>query len=121
MASDLRVLHARDFLITSVHGELDLAGSKKALNEVAQAGVFSSGSNVMLDIRDVPGKLSLPDVMSFTQEFASLQTDKGLKTAVLTTPNRFDNAEFFAVRAKDMGLKVQAFTSFEDAFDWLAL
>ena len=40
----------------------------------------------MLDIRDVPGKLSLPDVMSFTQEFASLQTDKGLKTAVLTTP-----------------------------------
>jgi len=121
MPNDIRVLQAREFIITSVHGALDLRRSKDELNRLATEGIFSRGINVLLDIREAPGKLTLPEVWSFTEEFARLQTDKGLKTAVLTEAERFDNAEFFAISAKNMGLKAQAFTSFEDAFEWLAL
>jgi hypothetical protein len=121
MPSEVTVVHAHEFVITTVRGQLDFAKSKVALMEVASAGVFSSGANVLLDIRDAPGRLTLPEVLSFADEFARVQTDHGHKTAVLIDPGRFENAEFFAVTAKNMGLQVQAFTSFEDAFEWLAL
>jgi hypothetical protein len=121
MPTDVTVVRANEFVITTVHGQLDLARSKEALMDVARAGLFESGANVLLDIRLAPGKLTLPEVLSFADEFAKVQSDHGLKTAVLTEPGRFENAEFFAVTAKGMGLQVQAFTSFEDAFEWLAL
>ncbi len=40
---------------------------------------------------------------------------------MLTMKDRFDNAQFFAISARNMGLSVQAFASFEEAFEWLVL
>jgi hypothetical protein len=42
------------------------------------------------------------------------------RSALLVSPERFDDAEFFAISAGGMGRRVHAFTSFEEAFDWLA-
>ena len=50
-----------------------------------------------------------------------MQISNGRKTAVLAPEARYDNVQFFAVSARGMGLDVQAFTSFEEAHDWLTL
>jgi hypothetical protein len=52
-------------------------------------------------------------------EFTELRIAARRHTAVLTSKERFDDAEFFAISAGGMGRRVQAFTSFEEAFDWL--
>ena len=41
------------------------------------------------------------------------------KTAVLCPDFRLDHARFFALRAERQGGNVQAFSSYEEAMDWL--
>jgi hypothetical protein len=41
------------------------------------------------------------------------------KTAVLCPRERFDYGEFFALCAESKGFEVRAFTSYEEAFEWL--
>lgn len=120
MTTDIRLIHARDFLKASVHGEFDLEGSKKALREIVTAAP-SEDIDIMIDVRDAPSNLSLSQLADLAAEFNRLQKGARRKVAVLTSPDRFDNAHFFAVSARGMGRDVQAFTSFEDAFDWMVL
>lgn len=41
------------------------------------------------------------------------------KTAVICPREKFDRAAFFALCSKNRGLNISAFTSFEDAIEWL--
>ena len=121
MPSDIRVIHVRDFLKATVQGTFDLESSKQALLEIAVAAPTSPAVDIMIDVRDSPANLSLAQVSELAMEFNKSRLGAGRKTAVLTAKDRFDNAQFFAVSARGMGRNVQAFTSFEEAFDWLAL
>lgn len=121
MTSDIRVIHVREFLQATVQGEFDLASSKELLLEIANAAPTSEALNILIDIREAPANLSLREISELATEFEKLQLGTGRKTAVLTEPRRFENAHFFSVSARNMGSSVQAFTSFEEAFDWLAL
>jgi len=69
-------------------------------------------------MQPVPSKKQLSELV---KEFTTLHISGGRKVAVLTEQHRFGNAQFFAVTARGKGRDVQAFTSFEEAFDWLAL
>lgn len=121
MASDIRVIHTRDFLKATVQGDFDLATSKLALHEIADATPPGTRVDLMIDVREAPANLTLAQLSELAAEFTRLNIGAGQKTAVLTDPDRFDNAQFFAVSARGKGRVVQAFTSFEEAFDWLAL
>lgn len=55
----------------------------------------------------------------FMVELSTLRKTFSCKTAVLCPAARFDNAAFFELCAHNRGLSVKAFTSFEDAMDWL--
>jgi hypothetical protein len=118
MSSDIRVIHARQFVKATVQGEFDLGGSKQALLQIA--GATPSGLDLMVDVRAAPAYLTLVEVTDLASEFMKLQIGKNQKTAVLTDPDRLENARFFSISARNMGASVQAFTSFEEAFDWLA-
>ena len=120
MPADIRVIHVRDFLKATVQGTFDLDGSKEALAQIAEATI-SSDAGIMIDVREAPSDLSVSQLSQLATEFNRLHLGTGRKTAVLTTPDRFDNSHFFAVTARGMGRDVQAFTSFEEAFDWLTL
>jgi len=121
MPSDIRVIYVRDFVKATVQGTFDLDSSKQALLEIAAAVPSSSAVDVMIDVRDAPADLSLSQLSELAMEFNRSRLGVGRKTAVLTAKDRFDNAHFFAISARGMGRNVQAFTSFEEAFDWLAL
>jgi len=120
MVSDIKVIHVRDFLRVTVQGKLDLKGSKGAILEIANA-TSSHPHDILLDVRDAPSYLSLSEVSEVATEFIKLQVGAGRKTAVLTAPDRFGNAQFFAISARNMGALVQAFLSFEEAMDWISL
>lgn len=121
MAADIRVIHVRDFMKATVQGTFDLESSKQALLQIADAVPPSSPVDIMIDVREAPASLSVAQLSQLVAEFNRLHIGAGRKTAVLTAEDRFENAHFFAVSARGMGRDVQAFTSFEDAFDWLTL
>jgi hypothetical protein len=106
------------FVKATFQGEFDLEGSKQALVQIA--GATPSGLDLMVDVREAPAYLTLVELSDLASEFIKLQIGKNQKTAVLTDSDRFENARFFSISAGNMGARVHAFTSFEEAFDWLA-
>jgi hypothetical protein len=121
MATDIRVIGVREFLRATVHGVFDLESSKQLLHDIAGASPPSQSIDIMIDIREAPANLSLVQISELAAEFHRLHIGAGRKTAVLTEQGRFDNAHFFAITARGKGRTVQAFASFEEAFDWLTL
>jgi len=119
--NDIRVIQAKEFLRATVQGTFDLNASKAALAEIARATDPFPGFDIMVDVRDAPNNLSLPEIHEVLQVFAELRIGDGHKGAVLTDPKRFESARFFAISARRMGFAVHAFVSFEEAFEWLAL
>jgi len=64
------------------------------------------------DMRNVAGG-------SLAAELSKIFQPYNRKIAVLCPVERFDDAAFFALCAENRGFRVKAFTSFEDAIDWL--
>lgn len=63
--------------------------------------------------------MSVIDLWYLAAELSNLHKAFSRKTAVLCPLEQFDHAGFFALCAQNRGLQVRAFTSFEDAIEWL--
>ncbi|MGH7824454.1 MAG: hypothetical protein ACREQ7_04675 [Candidatus Binatia bacterium] len=74
---------------------------------------------VIVDTRKAQSRLSVTDLWYLAAECGNLRQAFSGKTAVLCPLDRFDNAKFFALCADIRGFQVRAFTSFEDAMEWL--
>ena len=122
MPTNIRIIHAHDFIKVTPEGQLDLAESRKLLIEIAAASAPLARYDVVLDTRKVQSEMSATDLwdlaaelsQSLTKVFAHL-----LKTVVICPVERFDHAKFFALCAQNRGFRVQAFTSLHDAWEWL--
>jgi hypothetical protein len=77
------------------------------------------GHDIILDTRKAQSAMSVIELWHLAAEVSKLRKAFSRKTAVLCRLEEFDQAEFFALCAKNRGFQVQAFTSFEDAFEWL--
>jgi len=120
MSATVRVIHATDFLKATAEGEIDLAESKRLLVELASATDLAD-YEVILDTRKAHSSLSADDLWHFAEALGSVRETLPRKTAVLCPRERFDHASFFALCAQCRGFKVRAFTSYEEAMDWLML
>jgi hypothetical protein len=119
MATNLRVIHARDFLVLTPEGKVDLEQSRLALREVAQAAALLADSQIILDTRKAEVVMSVADLWELASELSGLGKAFYRKTAVLCPRERFDEASFFALCAQNRGLRIMAFSSYEDAMEWL--
>jgi hypothetical protein len=119
MPAYIRIIQATEFLKVTTHGTLDLKESQRVLLQLAATRPSSPDFEVILDNRHVRSLLSVQDLWYFAAELAKLRILAGRKTAVLCPRERFDYAKFLALCAQNRGLQVQAFTSFEEAIDWL--
>ena len=119
MPSNLRVIHARDFIKASLDGELDLAKSKDLLIEIASASAGLADFEVLVDVRKAQMQLSFSDMWFLAEALAHYRAAFSGKTAVLCPVEGFDQARFFEQCARHKQFKLRAFTSFEDAIDWL--
>jgi hypothetical protein len=119
MPTNIRIIHAHDFIKATPEGLLDLEESKKLLMEVASASAPLLDYEIILDTRKAQSEMSVTDLWHLAAELRNLGKAFSRKTAVLCPLERFDYAGFFAVCAQNWGLQVRAFTSFEDAIEWL--
>jgi hypothetical protein len=119
MVPEVTLAEAPTFVRATVKGKPDLEGALQAMRLIAEGA--APAVNLLIDIRPAPAFLNLVQVAEIVAEFDRLRLGSGRKVAVLTEEERFDNAQFFAVSRRGRGEDVQAFTSFEEAFDWLSL
>jgi hypothetical protein len=119
MPANIRVIHARDFVRATSEGELDFESSKKALTEIASATAPLVDYEILLDTRKAHVQMSVPELWHLAAELSNLRKAFSRKTAVLCPVERFDRAAFFETCARNRGFRVKAFTSFEEAIDWL--
>jgi hypothetical protein len=119
MATNIRIIRAHDFIRATPEGQLDLEKSKKLLMEIATASAPLVDYEIIVDTRKAQVEMSVGALWHLAAELSNLRKVFSRKTAVLCPLERFDEAEFFALCAQNRGLQVMAFTSFEDAIEWL--
>jgi hypothetical protein len=119
MPTYIRLIRAPEFLKATAEGDYDLNESRQLLLGLASALPTPEDVDVLIDMREVSSRLTLPSLYELAREFTDLRIAANRRTAVLVPADRYDDAEFFAISAGGMGRRVRAFTSFEDAFDWL--
>jgi hypothetical protein len=119
MPTDVRVILAKDFIRATSAGELDLESSKKALEDVASAAAQLVDYVILLDTRRARVQMSVMDLWHLAADLGNLRNTFYRKTAVLCPVERFDDAAFFALCSENRGFRIKAFTSFEDAMNWL--
>ena len=119
MATNMRIIHAKDFIKVTPDGKLDLQESRKLLIEIASAPVPLVDHEIIIDTRKAEAAMSITDLWYLATELSKHEKSFSRKTAVLCPLKEFDQAGFFALCAQNRGLQVRAFTSFEDAFEWL--
>lgn len=119
MATDIRLILAKDFVRATSEGELDLETSKKILKGIASVTADLVDYEILLDTRKADVKMSVTDLWYLAAELSNLGKAFRRKTAVLCPVERFDDAAFFALCSENRGFRIKAFTSFEDAMNWL--
>ena len=119
MPTNVRIIHAQDFIKATAEGELDLESSKKMLAEIVSASTPLDDYHIILDTRTAHSGMSATDLWYLAAELSGLRRTFSPKTAVLCPRARFDDAKFFALCAENRGFHVSAFTSFEGAIEWL--
>ena len=119
MPTNIRVIHAHDLIKATPDGQLDLNMVKEVLKEIASVSSPLSSFDVLVDTRKTQTTLSVTNLWYIAAELSDLGKPHSRKTAVLCPLEHFDLAEFFALCAPNRGLRVNAFTSFETAMEWL--
>lgn len=119
MSTNIRIIHAHEFIKATPEGQLDLDKTKELLMEIASASGPSVDYDVFLDVRKAQLELSTTDLWYLAAELSNLRKAFARKTAVLCPVEHFDSAGFFALCAQNRGMNVNAFTSFEAAVEWL--
>jgi hypothetical protein len=119
MATNFKIIHAREFIRAMPEGRLDFEAYKKLLADLASAASTLSDSHVILDLRLAPVELPFADLELLANEYCSYRGVFPHKLAVVCLPERYDRASFFALCAKNRGLYTKVFTSYEEAMEWL--
>jgi hypothetical protein len=119
MAINIRIIRAHEFIKATLEGQINLEESKKLLLEFAATSGLSVDYQVLLDVRKTQLELSIADLWYLSAELSNFRKALPRKTAVLCPLEQFDYAGFFALCAQNRGFHISAFTSFEDAIEWL--
>ena len=119
MPTNIRIIHAHDFLKVTPEGRLDFGSSKELLIAVATVTTPLVNHEIILDTRTVQSEMFSTDLYKLVTELGNYRKAFSKKIAVLCPLHRITQADFFAYCAQDRGFQVKAFTSYEDAIDWL--
>ena len=119
MATNIRIISARDFVKASPEGQFDFEETKQFLIAVAAASSALNDHEILIDTRNTEANMSASDLWHLAASLEERRRAFGGKTAVLCPTHRFDQAGFFALCAQNRGFRIRAFTSYEEAIEWL--
>ena len=119
MPANVKVIRAREFIRATPEGEANLDAGAQLLKEIVQAGRGLEDFEVLVDTREVSGGMSAVELWSLAERLVRYRETFAHRTAILCPLARFDHTRFFALCAEHKGFNIQAFTSYEDAMEWL--
>jgi hypothetical protein len=116
----IRLIHSRDFLITTPKGKFDLATSKQMLLKLASENAAPRQYEILIDVRHAIGRLTFTDITELVNVMIEHRESFRSKLAILTRHgHEFDDAKFMELYAGNRGFRVGAFRDFEEAMNWL--
>jgi hypothetical protein len=121
MPVNIKVIHTKDFMRTTIAGVLDFAVSKQALldlaSEIKQPGQYE----ILLDTREAQAMLSVVDIFELGQALADHPALRQSKIALLTSMSDATQAEFLETVTANRGVQARVFTDFEATITWLVI
>ena len=119
MSVDVRIIRPRDFIRSTAEGDLDLESSRRILKELAAIIEAPEDLRLLIDTRNASVKLSVPELFFLGDAVASDPRLFRTRTALLGSIRQAENDRFIEMVAQNRGANLKAFTSFENAIDWL--
>ena len=119
MPTNVKIIQATEFIRASPEGTAYIEKAERLLKEIADASAGLEGFHVLVDTRRVTGSLTAVELWHLADRLAHYRRTFGNKTAIICPVERFDHSRFFALCAENKGFNVQAFTTYEDAMEWL--
>ena len=119
MPTNIKVFGAKDFLHVTPEGQVHIAKSMQVLEDIARAGADLSQFEILVDVRRSQGVLTPNELWTLAQALIKHRGTFARRTAILCPFEKFDRATFFAMCAEQQGFNIQAFTSYQDAMEWL--
>jgi hypothetical protein len=119
MPTNVKIIRSHDFVRARPDGHAYLDKAEELLHEIAQAGHGLEDFEVLVDTRDVSGELSATDLWTLAERLIRYRGAFAQRTAILCPLERFDHARFFALCAEHNGFNIQAFSSYEEAMEFL--
>jgi len=119
MPHSVRVIRPPDFIRARPDGLVDMEAAEKLLADIAATVKGQDDIEILIDTRRAQAELGAADLWFLAERLARYGGSFSRKTAVLCPLEKFDRARFFALCAENKGFNVMAFTSYEEAMDWL--
>lgn len=119
MPTNVKIIHASDFVRARPEGPAHLEEAEQLLKDIVAAGAGLEDFEVLVDTRRVTGSLSATDLWSLAEKLVRFRSSFAHRTAILCPLEKFDRSRFFALCAENRGFNIQAFTSYEEAMEWL--
>jgi hypothetical protein len=124
MPVELQVIRASEFVRLDATAHLDLAASKETLKALAHACRMRGLDCAMLDLRSLPvppkPHFTPNELAALVRTFHEAGFTKQQRLAILYHLDVYGGVRNFAFISRLRGLRVQAFTDFESALQWLS-
>ena len=121
MPVNIKVIHTKDFVRTTVTGVLDFAVSKQALLDIASQIGQPGEYEILVDTREAEPVLSIVDVFQLGVALAAHPSLGRSKIAILTSMSDAEQARFLETVTTNRGIRVRSFTDFEKSITWLVM
>jgi hypothetical protein len=118
---NIKVIHSKDFIKTTITGVLDFTGSRQALLDSASHIQLAGEYEILLDTREAEIVLSVVDIFELGQVLAAHSSLRLSKLALLTSTRGVDQAQFLETVTENQGVRFRVFTDFEEAITWLVM
>lgn len=120
MATNIKVITAKDFIEITTDGIIDITTSRQLLAEIATAEYHHADYELLVDFRGTESRLSITDVYQLAAELYRHGNTFYRKVALVVTPGvSFDRASFFETCSHNRGFSVNAYTDYEKAIRWI--
>jgi hypothetical protein len=124
MPVEFQVIRANEFIRLDPHAHLDFEASKSMLRELAQACRKRGLDRAMLDLRSLPVPpqplFTATELAALVLTFHEAGFSREQRLAILYSKDLYGGVRNFAFISRMRGMKVQALTDFEAAFQWLS-
>ncbi|MEW6028160.1 MAG: hypothetical protein ACOYZ8_12910 [Chloroflexota bacterium] len=121
MPVNIKVIHTKDFIKTTVTGILDFAVSKQALLDIVSQIEQPGEYEILVDTREAEIVLSVVDIVELGQALAAHFSLRRNKIAVLASMSDAKQANFLETTSTNRAVRLRVFTDFERAITWLVM